>query len=114
MIFKFKNFLFFPLLLFFSPYNTKNLFSLDVEGHEVEVLKGMEDCDIMPNVIVIEGNGLIDGGSIKECENYRDILETKYGYVYDFKIHCNYFFIKKDYVPIINLRKLNLFDKEYC
>jgi hypothetical protein len=37
-----------------------DLFVLDVEGHELSVLKGMDGCPIMPSVMCVEHGHLTD------------------------------------------------------
>jgi hypothetical protein len=54
-----------------------DLFVLDVEGHEEQVLEGLESCDILPDIFVIEHG-------IKQITN-SNILNTKY------KLDCSYF-----------------------
>jgi FkbM family methyltransferase len=74
-----------------------DLFSLDVEGHELEVFKGMENCNVLPSIFYVEDNG-------DDFELYREIL-GKMGYVYDVSYFCNYIFIRKDMLNIFNFRK---------
>jgi len=54
-----------------------DLFVLDVEGHEEQVLEGLESCHILPDIFVIEHG-------IKQITN-SNILNTKY------KLDCSYF-----------------------
>lgn len=52
-----------------------DLFVLDVEGHEPQVLQGMTDCDVLPEVFVIEHGhrqvGVFDEYLKKLKANYR-------------------------------------------
>lgn len=65
-----------------------DLLVLDVEGHEIQVLEGMEGCCVLPDVVCIE-IGHLDFGKI------RQILSTL-GYLYDVTSHVNAFFVRQD------------------
>jgi FkbM family methyltransferase len=62
-----------------------NFFSLDVERYEVNVLKGMKNCNVMPDIFMLEG----------QKEEYEDILK-EYGYVFDIQNAFNCVFIKRE------------------
>ena len=85
---------------FIEKYNIKfiDLFILDVEGHEFSVLEGMQNCNILPNIMVIELSDINKFLDLRKIMNSMD-------YIYDTTSFCNYFFIKKDYINLINLRK---------
>jgi len=65
-----------------------DLFVLDVEGYETRVIDGMVDCDILPDVFVIE-HGHVNPGYF---DRYLDKLSCKYKL--DFISHVNSFYIK--------------------
>lgn len=65
-----------------------DLLVLDVEGHEIPVLEGMEGSSVLPDVICIE-IGHLDFGEIRQ-----KLLGL--GYVYDVTSHVNAFFVKQD------------------
>jgi FkbM family methyltransferase len=73
-----------------------DLFVLDVEGHELSVIEGMHDCDVLPDLICIEV-GHLDLNEIKT-------QLRRLGYMYDISSHVNAFFIKADRVPLFALR----------
>jgi FkbM family methyltransferase len=77
-----------------------DLLVLDVEGHEVSVIEGMQDCSVLPDIFCIE-IGHLDFFEI------RSRLE-KLGYVYDVSSHVNAFFIKRDLTSLF-LFRLNHF-----
>jgi hypothetical protein len=56
-------------------------------------------CNVLPSVFVIEGSN-------EDFYVYREILD-KMGYVFDVQSYCNYFFVKKDMLPLFNLRCSN-------
>lgn len=75
---------------FIEKYDIKfiNLFVLDVEGHEFSVLKGMQNCNILPNIMVIELSDINKFLDLRKIMNSMD-------YIYDTTSFCDYFFIKK-------------------
>lgn len=73
-----------------------DLLVLDVEGHEIPVLEGMEGSSILPDVICIE-IGHLDFGEIRQ-----KLLAL--GYVYDVTSHVNAFFVKQDRLALYALR----------
>jgi FkbM family methyltransferase len=75
-----------------------DLMVLDVEGHELQVLNGMEECSVMPDIMCIETSHL-------------DFEEVRYrmkglGYKYDGFSHVNSFFLRQDAVASIATRVL--------
>ena len=65
-----------------------DLFVLDVEGHEDNVIRGMYDCDVLPAVFVIEHGH-------KNVENFKELLEPlKCKYKLDYVSHVNSFYVK--------------------
>ena len=74
-----------------------DLLVLDVEGHELEVIEGMHDCNVLPSVICIE-IGHLSFTTIREKLH-------ELNYVYDVTSHVNAFFIHRDYLAITNFRK---------
>lgn len=73
-----------------------DLFVLDVEGHELSVLAGMEGCTVLPAVICVEVGHL-------DFEKIRSEL-GKLGYIYDISSHVNAFYIRHDLLPLFALR----------
>jgi FkbM family methyltransferase len=65
-----------------------DLFVLDVEGYEYNVLQGMKDCEIMPDVFVIEHGHL----STDSIYNYLKMLNDDYKL--DTIVHNNSYFSK--------------------
>jgi FkbM family methyltransferase len=63
-----------------------DLFVLDVEGHEMDVLRGMEGTTVWPDVFVIELNG--------RKRQLREFLKPL-GYIFDGKVNVNGYFIKE-------------------
>ncbi|WP_281970735.1 MULTISPECIES: FkbM family methyltransferase [unclassified Polynucleobacter] len=65
-----------------------DIFVLDVEGHELAVLDGMENSKVFPDIICIEVGH----------QNFSVIRKKldDYGYVFDFISHTNAFFVKKE------------------
>jgi len=61
---------------------------LDVEGHEMEVVKGMIGCDVLPDIFVIEHGHQ----SIGFIQPFLDELNSKY--VLDFVHEINSFYRK--------------------
>jgi FkbM family methyltransferase len=85
-----------------------DLFVLDVEGHELSVIDGMLDSDVLPTVLCVEV-GHIDVNIIKSK------LEPL-GYIYDTSSHVNAFFIKENMKTSFMLRRafygpINLFHR---
>ena len=64
-----------------------DLFVLDVEGHEIEVMRGMLGSKVIPDVLCVETNRT----SRKEMEN----LTRDMGYEYHSEYRVNSFFVKK-------------------
>lgn len=83
---------------FIEQYKVRyvDLLVLDVEGHELSVIDGMNGCAVLPDLICIEV-GHLDPGEI------RSRLAT-IGYTYDVSSHVNAFFIKKEKLPLFALR----------
>lgn len=75
---------------FIEKYDIKfiNLFVLDVEGHEFSVVEGMQNYNILPNIIVIELSDINKFLDLRKIMNSMD-------YIYDTTSFCDYFFIKK-------------------
>jgi len=65
-----------------------DLFILDVEGNELEVIEGMVDCDVLPDVFVIESNHITTDILIEKLK----ILKSPYKFL--FTSFVNSFFIK--------------------
>jgi len=67
-----------------NKVDTVDLFILDVEGHEVEVMEGMLDCSVIPSVLCVE---------YVACD-FKDIetLAKKMGYIFNFFSFNNAFF----------------------
>jgi len=64
-----------------------DLFVLDVEGHEPEVIDGMKNCDILPDIFVIEHGHRTSQFFVEKLK----ILKTEYRL--DFTSYFNSFFI---------------------
>lgn len=73
-----------------------DLFVLDVEGHELSVITGMQQCDVLPDVICIEV-GHLDFNQIR-------VELGKLGYSYDISSHVNAFFVKDEKLSMFALR----------
>lgn len=73
-----------------------DLLVLDVEGHEISVIEGMQNCEVLPDVICIEVGHL-------ELRDIRKRLE-RLGYTYDVSSHVNAFFVKTQKLPLFALR----------
>lgn len=73
-------------LIDISGIKTLDLFVLDVEGHEIQVLNGMKNSKLLPTVFCIEHGHLGD-----QINKHLDDL----GYKLDRKSHNNSFYIKK-------------------
>lgn len=84
---------------FIKDFNIQrvDLLVLDVEGHELSVLEGMKDCDVLPDVICIE-YGHLGLGKV------RDHLEPL-GYCYDITSNANAYFIKTEKIPLFAFRR---------
>ena len=65
-----------------------DLFVLDVEGHELDVIAGMEDAEVLPRVFCIE-HGHLDNKSL-------DFLMIKLGYKKDRVIHNNLVYLNSN------------------
>ncbi|GHU15419.1 hypothetical protein FACS189441_7040 [Betaproteobacteria bacterium] len=76
-----------------------DLLVLDVEGHELSVIEGMQEARVLPDLICIE-IGHLDFNSI------RSALE-KLGYVYDISSYVNAFFVKLEKLPLFALRRID-------
>jgi len=75
-----------------------DLMVLDVEGHELAVLSGMQNSCVLPKVMCIEfGHAGFD--RIRELMN-------SLGYEYDTNSHANAFFVRREVLAVINLRHL--------
>jgi len=75
----------YPELLEIAEIKELDLFVLDVEGHELQVLDGMHGSKILPKVFCIEHGHL--GQQI-------DKYLSKLGYRFDKKSHNNSFYVK--------------------
>lgn len=80
-----------------------DLFVLDVEGTDLDVIKGMEGCSILPKILCVEHNHFGGVNPLKK------ILEPM-GYVYDTSLFINSFFIHvpsfKDKIKYLKLKYL--------
>jgi FkbM family methyltransferase len=65
-----------------------DLFILDVEGNELQVIEGMIDCDILPDVFVIEI------GHINQNEVIEKLKLLKSSYKFEFTSFVNSFFTR--------------------
>lgn len=74
-----------------------DLLVLDVEGHEMSVLKGMEGCEVLPHVIAIEF------GHVGDAPIRRAL--SALGYVYDIHSHANAFYVRNDMLPLFAHRR---------
>lgn len=89
-------------LLTWPEFITRNqikhvdLLVLDVEGHELSVIDGMQGCPVLPDVFCIEV-GHLDLGEIRS-------KLANLGYVYDVSSQVNAFFIKRDMVELFAFR----------
>ncbi|MDY7532987.1 FkbM family methyltransferase [Pseudomonas sp. Bout1] len=73
-----------------------DLLVLDVEGHELSVIAGMQGCAVLPGVLCIEV------GHLDLYEIRSKVAEL--GYIYDVSSHVNAFFIRCDLVPLFAFR----------
>lgn len=64
-----------------------DLFVLDVEGNELNVIESMKNCSVLPEVFVLEH------GQLDQSEIIRAVEEL--GYDYDTKSYVNSFFVKR-------------------
>lgn len=69
---------------------TLDLLVLDVEGHELEVIKGMNNCDVLPQVFVVEY-------PVVGLELLKESLQSL-GYHFNFISFNNAFFSSQDIV----------------
>jgi len=74
-----------------------DLFVLDVEGHELSVIKGMIGAEILPDIICVEYGHI-------GLSKVRVALESL-GYYYDITSNANAYFIKIEKLPLFNFRK---------
>ena len=80
-----------------------DLFVLDVEGVEPMVINGMQGADVLPDIMVIEINDKNNFPAIRK--QMEELSINGRGYIYDITSFVNYFFIKKDMLPLFNFRK---------
>lgn len=73
-------------LLKIAEIKSLDLFVLDVEGHEIQVLEGMKGASVLPKVMCIEHGHL--GSQIDK--HLKDL-----GYRFDKKSHNNSFYVKR-------------------
>jgi FkbM family methyltransferase len=73
-----------------------DLMVLDVEGHEIQVIEGMEGCSVLPDVVCVE-IGHLDFSKIRQ-------KLSALGYVYDVTSHVNAFFVKRDRLGLFAIR----------
>jgi len=74
-----------------------DLLVLDVEGHEMQVLKGMKGGRVWPLVMCIE-YGHIGLGRLRS-------EMSSLGYEYDISSNANAFFVRRDVLPLFALRR---------
>lgn len=75
-----------------------DLMVLDVEGHELAVLSGMQNSPVLPKVMCVEfGHAGFD--------DIRAVMNAM-GYEYDTNSHANAFFIRREALAAITLRHL--------
>jgi hypothetical protein len=75
---------------------------VDTEGHEVEVFQGMENCDILPDVICTEFGMSDKQDDQKGQENFSGFIKlskimSSLGYEFDYVNFNNAFFSKKSF-----------------
>lgn len=90
------NLLTWPEFIARNEINHVDLLVLDVEGHELSVISGMQGCPVLPGVLCIEVGHL-------DLDEIRSKV-TELGYVYDVSSHVNAFFIRRDLVPLFAFR----------
>lgn len=73
-----------------------DLFVLDVEGHELEVIQGMTGSSVLPDVICVE----VGHTNFAELRKRLSAM----GYVYDTSSHVNAFFIHESKIALFTLR----------
>lgn len=73
-----------------------DIFVLDVEGHELQVIEGMKGAYVLPDIMCVEYGHL---GLIR----VRAALD-ELGYVYDITSNGNAYFIKHEKVPLFTAR----------
>lgn len=74
-----------------------DLFVLDVEGHELDVIEGMLGSQVLPDIMCVEvGHTPLD--------QVRNSL-ARLGYVYDISSHVNAFFIHQTKLPLFAFRQ---------
>jgi FkbM family methyltransferase len=71
-----------------------DLLVLDVEGHELSVIEGMQGCNVLPDVMCVEFGHL-------GLNTVRKKLELL-GYIYDITSNANAYFIRKDKVGLFS------------
>jgi FkbM family methyltransferase len=74
-----------------------DLFVLDTEGHEAEIIDGMRDCPVLPSLMCIE-SGL--------HENIRG-KRAELGYVFDIEHFGNHCYVRRDLLSLFVLRALH-------
>jgi FkbM family methyltransferase len=74
-----------------------DLLVLDVEGHELSVIDGIQESDVLPDVLCIEVGHI-------HLEKIRDRLD-RLGYIYDISSHVNAYFVKREMAPLFALRQ---------
>jgi FkbM family methyltransferase len=74
-----------------------DLFVLDVEGHELSVIDGMQGCNVLPDVMCVEF-GHIGLDIIRDCL-------AKLGYIYDISSNGNAYFVQKNVLGLFILRR---------
>lgn len=77
--------------------NHVDLFVLDVEGHELDVIAGMQASPVLPDILCVEvGHTPLD--------KVRGPLAAL-GYVYDISSHVNAFFVHHTKLPLFSFRQ---------
>lgn len=76
-----------------------DLFVLDVEGVELDVIEGMKGCEVLPSVICVE-YGHIGLDKIRKSLYYL-------GYIFDTISNANAFFIKKDMIDLLIFKNID-------
>ena len=74
-----------------------DLMVLDVEGHELSVLGGMADSEVLPHVMCVEF-GHVGFGELRSA--MRGL-----GYEYDITSYANAYFVRKDVLPLFAMRR---------